>query len=377
MSQPLSPLIQYTLRGLKHCYMPNVGLWSHKYHFDWTGDRNESLRHSDLFYSLNVLLGMGRIGVENVAGDYDCRALYDAAANNLLTAPVRHYAYGMALWAADVLGCDVPTPVLAKVRELTADSSAMQSWMAQDVGLMLTGVCSLAKHDSSWRPVAQRLRDLILTHFLGPRDLFYDSGVGLRRHFASFATQVYSTLGLYYYGDLTADPKAYAAADACIRKLISVQGSLGEWPWFYNVAGGHVIDFYEVYSVHQHGMAPAILHHAVARGVPGAREALHKGFLWIFGANEMAKTMLRPEVHLIHRSQKRAGFRGSREARVIRSVVNKALGRHDKIEGNGGAGLEFTQEVRSYELGWILWSFGGRDDYADLTSHQDFVRALT
>ena len=64
MNPALSPLTEFTLRGLKQCFMPAAGLWSHKYHFDWSGDRNESIRHSDLFYSLNVLLGMARVGTE-------------------------------------------------------------------------------------------------------------------------------------------------------------------------------------------------------------------------------------------------------------------------------------------------------------------------
>ena len=59
------------------------------------------------------------------------------------------------------------------------------------------------------------------------------------------------------------DPLAILAANACVTKLIALQGPQGEWPWFYAAGQGTVVDFYEVYSVHQHGMAPAILHHAI------------------------------------------------------------------------------------------------------------------
>jgi hypothetical protein len=33
-------------------------------------------------------------------------------------------------------------------------------------------------------------------------------------------------------------------------------------------------------------------------------------------------------------------------------------------------------EVRSYELGWILWSFGGRRDFPELTDRPEFTAAL-
>ena len=51
-----------------------------------------------------------------------------------------------------------------------------------------------------------------------------------------------------------------------------------------------VLDFYEVYSVHQYGMAPAFLECAERHGVPKARDALIKGFKWVLGDNQLART---------------------------------------------------------------------------------------
>ena len=135
--------------------------------------------------------------------------------------------------------------------------------------------------------------------------------------------------------------------------------------------GGRVVDFYEVYSVHQHGMAPAFLEHAARRGVEGAREALVKGFLWLFGDNEMNLSMLRPAEHLFYRSQLRSGESRSTWPRARRSLVNALTRRSDRPERHGR--LELRRECRSYELGWILWSFGADTEYPQLAERPEFV----
>jgi hypothetical protein len=356
--------------------MPRAGFWSHKYHLDGRPEPNESVPHSDSFYSLNVLLGFAR-NPEIVAGEpYHLEAIFNAATRSLLLQRVRKYAFGMALWAGAELGFDVPANVLAKVRDLNGDPAAAVHWTAQDVGLVLSGVVAQSRLDPAWCEIATSLRDVILTSFRAPSGLFFDSGSGFRRYFASFATQVYICLGLFHYGEAMDDPLAIAAANACATQLIALQGPRGEWPWFLAPGRGTVVDFYEVYAVHQHGMAPALLHHAIMHGVPGARAALVKGFIWLFGDNELGRTMLRPELHLFYRSQRRSGISGSRAARGLRALTKAALNRNDEIGTARGAGRAVCLEVRSYELGWILWSFGGRRDFPELTDRPEFTAAL-
>jgi hypothetical protein len=372
-----SPLVEYALRGLKRCFMPAVGLWSFRYWLDGRVDPNLSVPSSDLFYSMNVLLGFSRVPGRIEEYGFTSEQLYRTIAARMLNAKVRHYAFGMALWAAAELGVEVPTPVAERVREMTRDADdVIGSWLAQDVGLILSGLVAQSRIDPRWRPIAEQFRNIALQHFLGRHDLFFDAGKGVRRYFSTFATQVYLTLGLYHYGELANDAEALTVADACIHKLLKLQGPYGEWPWFYNAGTGAVVDFYEVYSVHQHGMAPAILHHAVDRNLAGTRAGLVKGFNWIFGENEMHRSMLRPELHLIHRSQARAGLQGTRNTRAARAIVNTLRGRNDHIMDRGGEGLIITPEVRSYELGWILWSFGSRLDYPELTHRDEFRSAL-
>ncbi|HEX3350989.1 MAG TPA: hypothetical protein VHS58_23085 [Acetobacteraceae bacterium] len=366
-----SPLVAYGLAGLRHCWMPERGTWSHKFHLDGRKTPNESVPHSDLYYSLNVLLGFARVRGAVSGEPYDIPVLFRTLCEAASGGDVRKGACGMALWAAAELDLDTPGAMAGKLRGFASDISPLASWTAQDVGLTLSGAAAQAHRDPSWRPLAKALRDLLLSRFCGPGALFHDSGSGPRRQFATFATQVYVALALYQYAALAQDAQAVGAANACVRKLLELQGPLGEWPWFYRPGPDRVLDFYEVYSVHQHGMAPALLHHAVRHEVPGAREAIVKGFEWLFGRNELGVTMLVPELSLMYRSQARRGSAGRRSTRLLRAGAKVLTGRKGVPAGAGA--LRLTQEMRSYEYGWLLWSFGDRADYPELTHRAEFV----
>ncbi|HMH02338.1 MAG TPA: hypothetical protein VK555_13040, partial [Terriglobales bacterium] len=157
----------------------------------------------------------------------------------------------------------------------------------------------------------------------------------------------------------------------CTRKLIEWQGPNGEWPWFFDAASGRVLDFYEVYSVHQYGMAPAFLELAEQHGVLEARSAIIKGFNWVLGQNQLAAPMLVPDLHLTIRSQVRKGELRTKNWRVFRALRNSTLRREAVLIDPSE--LELRLECRSYELGWILWSFGQRSDFPELTHHEMFI----
>ena len=243
--------------------------------------------------------------------------------------------------------------------------------------MLASGSISMAVAEGGrWRTTADLLIDRIrLQYFHDTTRLFYNYasygfGVELRRGFSSFASQVYPILALYQYGEAFECGWAIRLANSAAERLIALQGPRGEWPWFYYVPGGQIVDFYDVYSVHQHGMAPAFLHHAMAHGVENAREAMIKGFQWLFGANELGTSMLRPAEHLFYRSQLRQGELRTALPRVARSMFNGLSGQSDTI-GNYKR-LVLRKECRSYELAWILWSFGGRTDYPELTDREEF-----
>jgi hypothetical protein len=159
-------------------------------------------------------------------------------------------------------------------------------------------------------------------------------------------------------------------ANVAARKLIERQGFQGEWPWFFHVPSATVVDFYEIYSVHQYGMAPAFLERAEQHGVAEARGALIKGFRWVLGENALRRTMLIPELHLSIRSQVRRGELNTKALRIGRAISNGLL--HHASRVSDSKDVQLRLECRSYELGWILWSFGQRADLPELTQHQVF-----
>ncbi|PPQ21378.1 hypothetical protein CV770_01185 [Bradyrhizobium sp. AC87j1] len=277
----------------------------------------------------------------------------------------------MALWSAAELGFEMPEPVKCELTAILADESRWKSFRAQDIGMLLTGVVAQARAgESEWWRYARPLFRFLKERFHSESGLFFDAPFGFRRRFSSFATQTYLSIACYQYGEFAGDASALVMADTCVRNLIALQGPQGEWPWFFDAMSGRVLDFYEVYSVHQYGMAPALLEWAERFGQKGSRDALVKGFNWVLGQNQLGRAMLVPELSLTLRSQVRKGELTTKAPRVLRAVKNAWLGNGQRLID--GTDVEVRLECRSYELGWILWSFGRRTDLPGLTNNCAF-----
>ncbi|MFB6459695.1 hypothetical protein [Bradyrhizobium tunisiense] len=364
-----APLVNYALNGLERCWLPEHRRWSHIYHLDGRQSPNESIPSSDVFYTLNVLLGMSRVA--EVPSGIDIPEIFRRNALQLTQLPVRKYAFGMALWSAAELGLEIPDPVKCELRAILSDEGRWKSFRAQDLGMLLTGVVAQARAgENEWWRYAMPLYRLLKERFHSESGLFFDAPFGLRRRFSSFATQTYLSIACYQYGEFSGDASALVMADTCVRNLIMLQGPQGEWPWFFDALSGRVIDFYEVYSVHQYGMAPALLEWAERFGQRQSRDALVKGFNWALGHNQLGRAMLVPELNLTVRSQVRKGESRTKAPRVLRAFKNAWLGNKGRLID--AANVEVRLECRSYELGWILWSFGRRTDLPELTHNCAF-----
>jgi hypothetical protein len=365
-----APLVDYALKGLNRCWLPEHGRWSHIYHLDGRASPNESRPPSDVFYTLNVLLGMSR--VPEIPGNINLSEIFDRSVVQLTQLPVSKYAFGMALWAAAQLGFGLPERVAHELRTLLTEEGRWETFRAQDLGMLLTGVVAQAQAGNrEWARFADRLFRFLEARFHGGSGLFFDAPSGPRRRFASFATQTYLSIACYHYGEFAGESSAIAMANNCVHKLIALQGPQGEWPWFFDAVTGRVLDFYEVYSVHQYGMAPALLECAERCDVGGARDALIKGFKWVLGDNQLGRSMLVPDLGLSIRSQIRKHELTTKVPRMARAVKNACLGRTSGLIGSSDIGLRL--ECRSYELGWILWSFGYRSDLRELSDHWAFA----
>ncbi|MGH7153252.1 MAG: hypothetical protein ACREF3_04925, partial [Acetobacteraceae bacterium] len=319
----VSPLATFALTGLRHCWLEQNQTWSHKYHLDGRNPPNESVPPSDIYYSLNVLLGLSKVRQVLAHEPYPPPViLLEHLDQALPRHNVRNGAWGMALWAAAALELNAPASAMSRMKQLAADPTGTASWTAQDIGLTLSGAVAYADSEPWLRPFADYLAGFILERLRVRSALFRDAAVGPRRQFATFASQVYAALSLYHYGELTSNATAIGAANDCVSKLITLQGPHGEWPWFYRPAAGRVVEPYEVYSVHQHGMGPALLQYAARHQVPDAHGSIRIGFEWLFGRNQMQVSMFVPNLSLIYRSQARRGAGGSRFGRLLLSGTN-------------------------------------------------------
>ena len=370
----LPPLISYCVRGLHNCWLPLRGRWSHTYHLDGRAQPNESVPASDVFYTLNVLLGLSQIRHLSREPGFNLRDIFNANVTLVPRLKSRAYAYGMALWTAAALQVEIPPEPRDHIVRFINNRRNWRNFTAQDLGLVLVGCVAQAQLGSDcqgMRTAANDLFALLLTRYSHPSGLFFDTAAGPRKLFSSFATNTYLTLAGYIFGEWSGDERAILLSNACAKKLIELQGPQGEWPWFFYTPAARVVDFYEVYSVHQHGMAPAFLEYAEKHGVRGATDALVKGFHWILGQNELKISMLWKREGLICRSFARTGELTRKRKRVVRSIANALVARPGRLAGAERVTLRL--ECRSYELGWILWSFGRRSDLSRLTHHPEFA----
>ena len=84
--------------------------------------------------------------------------------------------------------------------------------------------------------------------------------------------------------------------------------------------------------------------------------------------------MLVPELHLSIRSQVRRHELRTKRLRMLRALHNTILKRDADLVKP--ANLQVRLECRSYELGWLVWSFANRSDLTELTHNQVFIDAL-
>lgn len=372
MSDELSPLSRFVLRGLKTCWLPDRGWWSHAYRTD--RGENISKPESDVFYSLNVVLGLSQLQQTPTDLPWNRDEVFERCCLALHDHPVPVYAYGMALWAAVEADLPVPGSTLDGLRRLLDDRDGWTRWKAQDVGLVLSGLSHLVRREREpWTKYAEALFAFATERFANTgTGLFLNNVHRVRGRYATFATGVYLTLGHFHYGEAFGNHHAIARALQAVNVLASHQGPYGEWPWYYDALTGSVLDPYAVYSVHQDGMAPAYLHLAARHGRADANMQITRGFRWILGENQLGATMLDPR-GLILRSQYRAE-RGERVRRAIRAVVRAHLRRSGHYVD--AARVAVLPECRSYHLGWVLWSFAGRPEFEELTHHRLIKQAL-
>lgn len=151
-------------------------------------------------------------------------------------------------------------------------------------------------------------------------------------------------------------PEATRIAAALAEKLCDAQGERGQWWWLYDARDGDVVDGYPVYSVHQDGMAPMGLLMASAALDRDFNEPIERSLRWLFGHNEVERSMVLPEQGLILRDVYRSGV--GRVRRMITCTLWCAGWRPRKRCDDDPKRFRVNPQCRPYHLGWILYAAG-------------------
>lgn len=342
-------------RGLPAMMLPS-GLCCHALSTATLAPRGESLR-----YSLITLLGLSRRAQSGEPLSVPLEPLLQAVED-------RHDEMGVGdlalrVWLHVRLETDQTETALADLSrklEHHTDTSALPgleiAWwvtaaaLAKAAGfaaadhVLRSGISTLSARRSKRSPLVRHL------------------GAGWRASFPNFATEVYSLLALAELArfDLfsPAEEWAVALADLLVELRLPDHG----WPWLYHAESGSVVEPYEVYSVHQDGMAPmAFFALAEATGRREYAQAALEGVPWCFGHNELALTLVDETAAIVNRSIRRRGR--FRHANLYGNTL-LAAGRISRRRLDIGT-AEINQTCRPYHLGWILEAFSGRDQLVE------------
>jgi hypothetical protein len=313
-----------------------------------------------LRYSLMCLIGL--MAAARAGHDHDLAGpeLRDALRAAEDSPELKAGDLGLYLWADALLddgaNCGRLRDNLVRRLETSGGLAAREglelAWIVHGLGL------SAGADDSLFRQALDTL--------LGnqrPSGLFTHYGDGRRRsRFPNFATEIYSVLALATVAKLGLDDRAAAAARRAADRLLLLQLPDGGWPWLYDAATGRVVEPYEIYSVHQHAMGPMGML-ALAEATADSRyvDATAHGLQWIYGRNELGRSMIDEQRLVIYRSIRRKGA----SARIVSAtnVATATATRHAWVPKAGPVQLNDT--CRPYELGWLLEAWCGREAVLD------------
>jgi hypothetical protein len=314
-------------------------------------------RGRSLRYTLIVLLGLLRAESAGRSHALDTAALRSLALDELESLGAAEL--GLLLWADARAGAWEADRQVAAIEKKMAAAGGPPALEGLAIAWVAIGVTLAA--DAGAGPRAEGLRDAALGQLLerqAASGLLLHYGVGWRRRFPNFATQIYGLLALAVAARANGDGRALAAARRLGDRLLDVQRPNGGWPWLFDARRGAAIEPFEVYSTHQDGMAPmALLELTEACGDQRYRDAALRGLDWIWGENELGVQMLDRGEGMLYRSIVR---RPPLDRVAVYANTLGSYGRWPPLARVRGP-LRLNATDRPYHLGWVLEAWCGRE----------------
>ncbi len=312
-------------------------------------------------YTIMTLLGLREVELAGARTPFDTQGIYTSFSKDLGWIEGAG-DLGLMLWltaafAPDQLGEFSQRAKVETALDRFADAREART---MELAWFLTGLshAALARPGkrNDFRSLADKTYSLLEKN-QGPSRYFGHMNTSkslpgfLRGRVGSFADQVYPIYAMSKYSLAYQHEGAAKRALDCANAICEVQGDLGQWWWLYESQSGRVSSKYNVYSVHQQGMAPMALFAAEEATGHNFDGPIYKGLRWIYGANELGEDMRDVSQNLIWRciySQQKS----SKYLNIVRSL----LGMEGATPATGD--LKILHEDRPYELGWLLYAFG-------------------
>jgi hypothetical protein len=309
-----------------------------------------------LRYTLMTEIGLRRAETAGLPHPFELGRIRGAALAELGSPELRPGDFGIHLWADALAGGGRAVELERMLGDALERTGGLTAREGMEVAWIVQGLALQGRHGR----VLQTALDLLLEANTAPSGLLYHFGPGnRRRRFPNFATQIYGVLALITAARLGLDERALPAARRLADRLLELQLPDGGWPWLYDADRGTVVERYEVYSVHQHGMAPmALLELSAETGDPRYDEAASRGVDWLHGRNDLKVEFADRAERLIYRSIRRRPPWD--RVGIVANLAGSVLAGRPLLRGPRG--LELHAVGRPYELGWLLEAWAGRED---------------
>ena len=351
-------LNRLAVQGLVPMFLPEKQVFSFRIVKTGQGMVNEGVSPR---YTIMTLLGLRELERSGARTPFDVNGIYASFMKD--TSWIEGAGdLGLLIWMVAKLAPEQLDGVFQKYNLETALDRYTDAREARTMELawFLTGLAhaGLAVPDklASLRGLAEKTYNLLKQNrgqsgYFGHLNSSKSLAGFLRGHVGSFADQVYPIYGMSKYAMAYQLEEPAKLALDCANNICRAQGELGQWWWLYNSRSGQLASKYNVYSVHQQGMAPMALIAAEEATGQSFQEAIYKGLRWLPGANELGVDMRDLSQGFIWRciySQQKS----SKYLNVLRSILGLPAGTPPASD------LKVLYEDRCYELGWLLYAFG-------------------
>jgi hypothetical protein len=369
-------LVALAVRGLSASFIPHTGQFAQTVRAVRSSGGVELVQEGQsLRYAAIVALGLAQLtSVQQTAvlGGMTVADLLAVAVEQAATA-TDPGAVALTAWAGAEAGGEPVGSLLGRLDARLAEGDALPT---VDVAWMLTAAVASLKAPALTdvdRAHAQHIVGHTRERLLGaqgrtglfPHALPATSLGRWRAHVGCFADQVYPIQALARLAGHTGDSAALAGANRAAGRICDLQGPAGQWWWHYDARLGSVVEGYPVYSVHQHAMAPMALHDLAEAGGDDHGESVRAGLSWLETHPEVLDELISDRRAQVWR---KVGRREPVKAARMLQAVATSLRPGWRLPGLDSVlpPTRIDHECRPYELGWLLYAWGGRDPRVDV-----------